>query len=62
MGGELRCVAPTGDVCGEGAVWAAAEGRLYWTDINRFLIHALSSRQTGACGPGSSTSRWWRWR
>ena len=40
MAGEVRCVAPTGDVCGEGAVWAAAEGRLYWTDINRFLIHA----------------------
>ena len=30
-------MAPVGDVCGEGAVWAAAEGRLYWTDINRFL-------------------------
>ena len=35
-------MAPAGDVCGEGAVWAAAEGRLYWTDINRFLIHALT--------------------
>ena len=43
MAGEVRCVAPTGDVCGEGAVWAAAEGRLYWTDINRFLIHAWSA-------------------
>jgi sugar lactone lactonase YvrE len=42
MGDELRCVAPTGDVCGEGAVWAAAEGRLYWTDINRFLVHSLT--------------------
>ncbi len=40
MDAGLRCVAPTGDVCGEGAVWDAAGQRLYWTDINRFLIHA----------------------
>jgi sugar lactone lactonase YvrE len=40
---EVRCVAPTGDVCGEGAVWAADEGRLYWTDINRFLVHSLDA-------------------
>jgi sugar lactone lactonase YvrE len=33
------CVAPTGDICGEGAVFHAAENALYWTDINRFLIH-----------------------
>jgi len=33
------CVAPTGDICGEGAVWQATENALYWTDINRFLIH-----------------------
>ena len=33
------CVAPTGDRCGEGAVWEPAENVLYWTDINRFLIH-----------------------
>ncbi len=36
---EPICVAPTGDICGEGAVWHAAENALYWTDINRFLIH-----------------------
>ncbi|HEX4756775.1 MAG TPA: SMP-30/gluconolactonase/LRE family protein [Terracidiphilus sp.] len=35
------CVAPVGDRCGEGAVWHAAERALYWTDINRFLIHRL---------------------
>jgi sugar lactone lactonase YvrE len=39
MIGEVICVAPTGDVCGEGAVWCAAEGAVYWVDINRFLIH-----------------------
>src|SRR5689334_16689294 len=33
------CLAPTGDWCGEGAVWHAADNSLYWTDINRFLIH-----------------------
>lgn len=33
------CVAPTGDVCGEGAVWHAGHEAVYWTDINRFLIH-----------------------
>lgn len=38
----LDCVAPVGDITGEGAVWSAAEGCLYWTDINRFLIHRLS--------------------
>jgi sugar lactone lactonase YvrE len=32
-------VAPTGDVCGEGAVWHAAHEAVYWRDINRFLVH-----------------------
>ena len=36
---EVVCVAPTGDVCGEGVVWNAAHAEAYWTDINRFLIH-----------------------
>jgi sugar lactone lactonase YvrE len=44
---EIRCAAPMGDICGEGAVWSAAERRVYWTDINRFLIHALDEA-TGA--------------
>jgi len=39
---EPRCVAPTGDICGEGAVWHAAEQALYWTDINRFLVHRFT--------------------
>src|ERR1700736_6339201 len=37
--GEAVCVAPVGDRCGEGPVWHAGEQALYWTDINRFLIH-----------------------
>lgn len=36
---DVRCVVPSGDKCGEGAVWVADEGAVYWTDINRFLIH-----------------------
>ncbi|MGB6199421.1 MAG: SMP-30/gluconolactonase/LRE family protein [Candidatus Acidiferrales bacterium] len=36
------CIAPTGDVCGEGVVWHAAHQAAYWTDINRFLIHRLT--------------------
>jgi sugar lactone lactonase YvrE len=41
MTGEVVCVAPMGDVCGEGAVWHAAENAVYWVDINRFLIHCF---------------------
>ena len=33
------CIAPTGDICGEAVTWDAALGRLYWCDINRFLLH-----------------------
>ena len=41
---EVRCVAASGDELGEGPVWAAAEGRLYWFDIQgrrlNWLEHA----------------------
>jgi sugar lactone lactonase YvrE len=36
------CLVPTGDRCGEGAVWHAAHAAVYWTDINRFLIHRFT--------------------
>jgi sugar lactone lactonase YvrE len=49
--GQPVCVAPTGDVCGEGAVWHAAQGALYWTDINRFLVHRFT--------PSDSCVRTW---
>ena len=39
---EPRCVAPTGDRCGEGVVWHESHGAVYWTDINRFLIHRFT--------------------
>ncbi len=42
MIGAPICIAPTGDVCGEGAVWHAPHNAVYWTDINRFLIHRLN--------------------
>lgn len=40
--GEPVCVAPTGDACGEGAVWHAVHQAVYWTDINRFLVHRFT--------------------
>ncbi len=45
------CVAPTGDVCGEGAVWHTAHQAVYWNDINRFLIHRFT--------PADGTVRTW---
>ncbi len=36
---EIRCIVPAGDICGEGAVWHPGQNALYWTDINRFLVH-----------------------
>ncbi len=51
MIGQPVCVAPTGDRCGEGAVWRAAHQALYWTDINRFLLHRYT--------PGDQCVRTW---
>jgi sugar lactone lactonase YvrE len=48
---EPRCVAPTGDTVGEGAVWCAEEAAVYWTDINRFLVHRFE--------PASASVRNW---
>lgn len=39
MTAEVKCLVPAGDRVGEGAVWSADENALYWTDINRFLVH-----------------------
>lgn len=38
---DLQCVAPAGDQCGEAATWVPEEKALYWTDVNRFLIHRM---------------------
>lgn len=40
---QIECVVPAGDVCGEGVVWCAEESSVYWTDINRFLIHCYDT-------------------
>ena len=46
-----ECVAATGDAVGEGAVWSAVDRQVYWTDINRFLVHAF-------CEKTASTRTW----
>jgi hypothetical protein len=51
MFGKPVCVAPTNDRCGEGPVWHEADASIYWTDINRFLIHRFD--------PASQTVRSW---
>ena len=38
---DLRCVAPAGDHCGEALLWSDDEGAIYWTDVNRFLVHRM---------------------
>ena len=35
-------MALVGDRTGEGAIWCAEEQAVYWTDINRFLVHRLT--------------------
>jgi sugar lactone lactonase YvrE len=51
MKDEIRCVVPTGDICGEGAVWHLEQRALYWTDINRFLVHRFDPH-------GQTTQTW----
>ncbi|GGH06509.1 SMP-30/gluconolactonase/LRE family protein [Silvibacterium dinghuense] len=36
---EISCVVSAHDICGEGVVWHPEEDALYWTDINRRLLH-----------------------
>ena len=45
---EPLCIIPAGDFCGEAVTWHAAANCLYWTDINRFLLHAydVNSKST----------------
>ncbi len=38
---KISCIAAVDDRCGEGVVWNETESAVYWTDINRFLIHRL---------------------
>lgn len=36
---QIKCLATTHDVCGEGCVWHSQSGSVFWTDINRGLLH-----------------------
>lgn len=47
----IRCIVPAGDICGEGAVWHPGQNALYWTDINRFLVHRFDA--------GNQTKKRW---
>jgi sugar lactone lactonase YvrE len=49
---EPICIAATGDVCGEGVLWERDTQSVYWTDINRFLVHRYALKD-GALRPGS---------
>jgi sugar lactone lactonase YvrE len=40
------CVAATGDACGEGILWEPEEECVYWTDVNRFLVHRYRLRDS----------------
>ena len=35
----ITCLASTRDMCGEGCVWHPPSNAVYWTDINRGLLH-----------------------
>jgi sugar lactone lactonase YvrE len=48
---DIQCAVPAGDICGEGAVWHPDQQALYWTDINRFLVHRFD--------PGAGTTNTW---
>jgi sugar lactone lactonase YvrE len=48
---DISCASPVGDICGEGAVWHPSHNSLYWTDINRFLVHRYD--------PGSRSTNTW---
>ena len=48
---RIECAVAAGDICGEGAVWHGSKSALYWTDINRFLVHEFA--------PDRQTARTW---
>ena len=42
---EPICIVATGDVCGEGVLWEQDAQCIYWTDINRFLVHRYALKE-----------------
>jgi sugar lactone lactonase YvrE len=45
---EPECVVPAGDHCGEAVLWVDGAQAIFWTDVNRFLVHRFvpSTRET----------------
>lgn len=41
---EVRCVAPTGCLLGEGPLWSPSEGFLWWVDIKRAKLHRFNPK------------------
>lgn len=41
-GTDMRCLAATQDICGEGCIWHPELNAVFWTDINRGLLHSYS--------------------
>lgn len=41
---DVRCVAPTGCMLGEGPLWSPTEGFLWWVDIKRAKLHRHNPR------------------
>jgi sugar lactone lactonase YvrE len=39
---RIHCLATTGDICGEGCLWHPQQNAVFWTDINRGLLHRCS--------------------
>lgn len=39
---HIRRLAATQDICGEGCVWHPQQNAVFWTDINRGLLHCCS--------------------
>lgn len=48
MSAAVECVWPVGAVLGEGPMWSAADGRLWFVDIKGSRIHCFTER-TGEC-------------
>jgi sugar lactone lactonase YvrE len=39
---QPACIVAAADFCGEGVLWDRDSQSIYWTDINRFLVHRYS--------------------
>lgn len=48
----VSCIVPSGDDCGEAVTWCPDTREVYWTDVNRFIIHSYS--------PDNGTTKSWQ--